>query len=167
MVGFSPGFYRCRFRRAKQRHASYVVPAGWRPASHWVLLEPGRGIAWSLAARGDAGHRPRHWVDYGSCGSLLQRRSRLLRCGTMLEERLSWEPGLAYLRGDGRHGHGHGPVGTVDPAVRTENRRCSMSDLEPVSAVVIAAAVLGEACVQSKQWGPLLTFVGIALASSH
>src|SRR4029453_10261262 len=24
------------------------------------------------------------------------------------------------LRGDGRHGHGHGPLGTVDPAVRTK-----------------------------------------------
>jgi drug/metabolite transporter (DMT)-like permease len=39
--------------------------------------------------------------------------------------------------------------------------------LEPVSAVVIAAAVLGEALRPIQAVGVLLTFVGIALASSH
>jgi len=39
--------------------------------------------------------------------------------------------------------------------------------LEPVSAVVIAAAVLGEALRPIQAVGALCTFVGIALASSH
>jgi drug/metabolite transporter (DMT)-like permease len=39
--------------------------------------------------------------------------------------------------------------------------------LEPVSAVVIAAAVLGESLRPIQAVGALLTFVGIALASSH
>jgi drug/metabolite transporter (DMT)-like permease len=39
--------------------------------------------------------------------------------------------------------------------------------LEPVSAVVIAAAVLGEALRPIQAVGALFTFVGIALASSH
>ena len=39
--------------------------------------------------------------------------------------------------------------------------------LEPVSAVIIAAAVLGEALHPLQAVGALLTFVGVALASSH
>ena len=39
--------------------------------------------------------------------------------------------------------------------------------LEPVSAVIIAAAVLGEVLHPSQAVGALLTFVGVALASSH
>jgi len=39
--------------------------------------------------------------------------------------------------------------------------------LEPVSAVIIAAAVLGEALYPLQAIGALLTFVGVALASSH
>jgi drug/metabolite transporter (DMT)-like permease len=39
--------------------------------------------------------------------------------------------------------------------------------LEPVSAVVIAAAVLGEALHPLQAVGALLTFVGVGLASSQ
>jgi drug/metabolite transporter (DMT)-like permease len=39
--------------------------------------------------------------------------------------------------------------------------------LEPVSAVVIAAAVLGEALGPSQAMGALLTFVGVGLASTR
>jgi len=39
--------------------------------------------------------------------------------------------------------------------------------LEPVSAVIIAAAVLGEALHPLQAVGALLTFVGVGLASSH
>ena len=39
--------------------------------------------------------------------------------------------------------------------------------LEPVSAVLIAAAVLGEALHPLQAVGALLTFLGVALASSH
>ena len=39
--------------------------------------------------------------------------------------------------------------------------------LEPVSAVIIAAAVLGEALHPIQAVGALLTFVGVGLASSH
>jgi drug/metabolite transporter (DMT)-like permease len=39
--------------------------------------------------------------------------------------------------------------------------------LEPVSAVVIAAALLGEALRPIQAVGALCTFVGITLASSH
>ena len=39
--------------------------------------------------------------------------------------------------------------------------------LEPVSAVIIAAAVLGEALYPLQAVGALLTFAGIGLASAH
>jgi drug/metabolite transporter (DMT)-like permease len=39
--------------------------------------------------------------------------------------------------------------------------------LEPVSAVVIAAAVLGEALGPSQAMGALLTFIGVGLASAQ
>jgi hypothetical protein len=68
--------------------------------------------------RGDAGGSTRHWMDDGGRGPLLH--PALVRRGACpcLGERIVGGMGRIRLRGDGRHGHGYGTLGVVDPSVR-------------------------------------------------